>query len=339
MEKDYLFVKRIGGTVFYRLKGSEESIQSEENTDDLKQFLIDNVEGYTTPYPPGPPLPPTSNPYVFEIVTVEDRIEAKITYKDQLLTTQTYSTDFTYSFEGESYTGEEAVSKELEILSTTAGFFVDSQAFPAYTPPPEENLEDAIKAKIEELQKLGDALLDAAANLLPTEDDVIELLAQKEPSIAKVIKLIRQEQKENEEAGMSKEEAKEKADEEIKKMLENYKKALKDFVKAELKKMKDNITVFAKAVKAIPEDVANAIAAIALPPAIGAPPVAPNPAYALLLVKQVKNALGVTLSSAVVAFGVVMASSLLLKIELPEPLVTTYTVLLTLSTVINSLPV
>lgn len=339
MEKDYLFVKRVGGTVFYRLRNSAESLMSEENSNDLKQFLINNVKGYATPYPPGPPLPPVVNPYTFETLTLDDRIEAKIFYKNQLLTTQIYSADFTYSFDGESYAGVEGVAKELEALSTTAGFFVDAQAFPAFTPPTADDIEDAAKAKIEELQKLGDGLLDAAANLLPTEDDVLEILAQKEPGIAKVTKLIRQEQKENEEAGMSKEEAKEKADEEIKKTVENYKKSLRDFVKAELKKMKDNITVFTKAAKAIPEDVASAIAAIALPPAIGAPPVAPNPAYAILLAKQVKNALSVTLSSAVVAFGFVMAGALLLKIELPEPLVTTYTVLLSLSTVINSIPV
>ena len=74
----------------------------------------------------------------------------------------------------------------------------------------------------------------------------------------------------------------EEAEEEKKKILDDFKKTLEPSVNEQVAVIQNNYTLIQKSTKQLTENVASAIASTAIPPAIGAPPVAPNPAYAVV---------------------------------------------------------
>lgn len=358
-EKKYQFVRRFMGRVEYielgvpgidalipqKIDEYGATIQGYANN---KEFLIAEVEGYATNYIPPPsvetpaptvlPALPGVSPYRIEVLEESGALKSLVYFSNQLIEKREYALDYTAIVGGEKFDGNTAVTAELENLINTTGIFANALAFPPFVKEEETvDPQAEIKETVDKLGKLADSLADPLVALIPTEDDILEILAEKEPMIAGMIKLLRQEKLEREEAGMSKEEAEEKFKEEKKKMIDDYKKALKDMVKAELKKVKDNIGVFVTAVKNIPPAVVALVTNIALPPALG--PVAPNPVHALNTASTAVKGLQVILQNALVAFGVIMAGSLILKIALPQPLIDTYTVMLTLSGILGAVPI
>ena len=115
-------------------------------------------------------------------------------------------------------------------------------------------------------------------------------------------------------------ETKKKAEEKKKKIIEDYKKNIRKKVQEEIDIIKQNYKVFKDAIDSIPPDVSALVTNIALPPAITAPPGAPNPIYAINLAKQGKNTLGRTLNSSIVAFSQVLKAANAIKFEIPKPI-------------------
>lgn len=356
-EKKYVFVKRSFGSVYYRAKeavdGAVEEARVKEGGKSVpgyasnKEFLIAEVENYATNYIPPPsletpaptllPALPGVNPYRIEVLEEGDALKSIVYFSNQLIQKREYVKDYTAIVGGEKFESVAAVTAEIENLIKTTGIFADALAYPAFKEDEEKvDPEAEAKAKAEELEKLAAALEDPLAALIPTEDDILEILAEKEPMIAAMIKLLQQKKLEREESGMSKEEAEEKFKADRDKMIDDYKTALKDMVKAELKKIKTNIGVFTTAVKNIPPAIVALVTNTALPAALG--PVAPNPVHALNTAAFVIKQLQIILQGALVAFGIILAGSLILKIKLPEPLVTTYDVMLTISGLLEAVP-
>lgn len=351
-EKQYTFVRRFFGRLEYIERGASLPYKIDEYGADVqgyannKEFLIAEVEGYATNYIPPPsvetpaptvlPAPPEVSPYRIEVLEESGALKSLVYFSNQLIEKREYALDYTAIVGGEKFDGTTAVTAELENLISTTGIFANALAFPPFVKEEETvDPQAEIKETVDTLGKLADSLADPLVALIPTEDDILEILAEKEPMIASMIKLFKQEKLEREEAGMSKEEAEEKFEADKKKMIDDYKKALKDMVKAELKKIKDNLGVFGTAVKNIPAAIAETLANLANPPALG--PVAPNLAHAVIQVSTVVKGLQVVLQNALVAFGFIMAGSLILKIALPQPLIDTYTVMLTLSALLAPL--
>lgn len=356
-EKKYQFVRRFGPFVDYieiGVRGIDALIPQKideygatmQGYANNKEFLIAEVEGYATNYIPPPsvetpaptvlPALPGVSPYRIEVLEESGALKSLVYFSNQLIEKREYDVDYTAIVGGEKFNGTAAVTAELENLINTTGIFANALAFPPFVKEEEAvDPQAEIKKTVETLGKLADSLADPLVALIPTEDDILEILAEKEPMIASMIKLFKQEKLEREEAGMSKEEAEEKFKEETKKMIDDYKEALKDMVKAELKKIKDNLGVFGTAVKNIPAAIAETLANLAIPPALG--PVAPNLAHAVIQTSTVVKGLQVVLQNALVAFGFIMAGSLILKIALPQPLIDTYTVMLTLSALLAPL--
>jgi chemotaxis protein histidine kinase CheA len=150
----------------------------------------------------------------------------------------------------------------------------------------------------------------------------------------------KKEEKEAQEAERKKkrEENKKKAEEQKKKIIENYKKKMRVVVQENTIEIKQNYKIFKDAIESIPPDVSALITNIALPPAITAPPGAPNPIYALNLTKQAKNTLVRTLNSAIVAFTVVVKLSTAIKFEIPKPILDLFDKINIVSNLIGSIP-
>ena len=135
------------------------------------------------------------------------------------------------------------------------------------------------------------------------------------------------------------EEAKKKGEDQKKKIIETYKKSIKETVKEKITVIKQSYKVFKDSVESIPSDVTGLITNIALPPAITAPPGAPNPIYALNLTKQVKNSLGRTLNNAIVAFTEVLKAANAIKFQIPQFILDLFDKINIVNGLISSIPV
>jgi|LakMenEpi03Aug12_release.lakeMendotaPanAssembly.Ray.scaffolds.fasta_scaffold1067553_1 hypothetical protein len=114
----------------------------------------------------------------------------------------------------------------------------------------------------------------------------------------------------------------EEAEEEKKKILDDFKKTLEPSVNEQVAVIQNNYTLIQKSTKQLTENVASAIASTAIPPAIGAPPVAPNPAYAVVENKQKKNLLLSILSTMKKAFLDLIAAARKIAFPLPDSVLT-----------------
>jgi hypothetical protein len=134
-------------------------------------------------------------------------------------------------------------------------------------------------------------------------------------------------------------ESRKKADAQKKKIIDSFKKNIKGIVEEKITVIKQNYKVFKDSIDSIPPDVTALISNIALPPAITAPPGAPNPLYAINLAKQGKNTLGRTLNAAIVAFTEVLKAANAIKFEIPQFILSLFEKISIVNNVISSIPI
>lgn len=172
------------------------------------------------------------------------------------------------------------------------------------------SLEDQSKA----VGKLGELGLSIPGLNV---DSVIENLIKKDENLGKYLKMISDARKEKIARGMSKEDADKEAEDEKKKVLDKVKENLKPMVEEEIIKMKQEYKTAKEALDSIPGEAQAAIAAAALPPAVTAPPGAPNPAYTLAMALQTKKNILKILNIVLSSLTTVMMIANKLKFELP----------------------
>jgi len=186
---------------------------------------------------------------------------------------------------------------------------------------------------IAQLSMLGESI----PGLDPTP--IIKKLADKSKEIKQYILMVEEEVKENEERGMTKEEAKKEAEDKIKEVINTYKENIKAFVQEQIDIIKSQYKIIKDGIKAIPEDVKTTIANILLPPAISAPPSAPNPIYALNLAAEAKNALTGVLNTIVSAMLILLKAATQIQFELPSAVLSIGQTIKTLDSVLATIPV
>jgi len=169
-------------------------------------------------------------------------------------------------------------------------------------------------------------------------DPIIANLAEKSDEINSYITIVKDEQKENEERGMSKEQAQKEAENKVKEVINTYKATIKPMVIEQITVIKQQYKIIKDGLARIPVDVQATIANIALPPSISAPPGAPNPVYALNLARQVKNSLEGILGIMLAAFTQLIKAANMIKFSIPTSVLNTYEGIKTAATVINTIP-
>jgi hypothetical protein len=170
-------------------------------------------------------------------------------------------------------------------------------------------------------------------------DKIVENLAKNSTEVKNQVKIIEEEVDENIERGMDENEAKEEAKKKIKDTIKQYKDSIRDAVIEQIAIIKQQFKIFKEGLQRIPADVKAAITNIALPPSISAPPGAPNPIYALNLVKTTKNALVATLAIMIVAFTAILIAANKISFVLPNSILSLFEKIKISSTTINTIPV
>jgi hypothetical protein len=172
-------------------------------------------------------------------------------------------------------------------------------------------LDDQAKA----VTKLGELGTDIPG-LNP--DSVIENLIKKDENLGKYLNMIDSAKAEKIERGMTEEEANAAAEESKKKIIDDLKKNIRPSVEDDIITMKQEYKTAKEALDSIPTEVSATAALIAIPPAISAPPSAPNPAYTLGVAMQTKKSLLKTLNIVLSSLTVVIKLASKLKFELPS---------------------
>lgn len=162
------------------------------------------------------------------------------------------------------------------------------------------------------IEKLADVSGGPFPSLQIMLDQILNNLAEKSKQLQDYIKQINDLIKK-----ASDPETRKKLKAQLKKAIKDFKDTLKNLVIEKIAEIKQMYKLIVEGIKRIGQDVANAIAAIALPPALGT--VTPNPAYALLIAIQVKHALSGTLSFLVSCFRQMLVAANLVEYVLPEP--------------------
>jgi hypothetical protein len=214
-----------------------------------------------------------------------------------------------------------SLQPQIELLSKMGSF---GESIPGLNVDPiVENLAN----KSEELKTVNESI-DSEGE----EENEREIRSEKK------VKTEEEKKAQKAEREKKREESKKKADAQKKKILENYKKQIKVVVQENTIEISQNYKIFKDAIESIPPDVSALITNILLPPAITVPPGAPNPLYALNLTKQAKNTLGRTLTSAIVAFTVVLKLSTAIKFEIPKPILDLFDKISIVNNLLNSIP-
>ena len=169
-------------------------------------------------------------------------------------------------------------------------------------------------------------------------EPIIANLAEKSKEVKTHIDIIRQEQKDNEDSGMSKEEAKKDADKKVKDIIKKFKDSIKAMVMEQISIIKQQFKIVQDGITRIPIDVQAAIANIALPPSVSVPPGAPNPLYALNLALQTKNSLKGILGVMVSAFTTLLIAANMIMFILPPPVMALYGAIQTAAGIVGSIP-
>lgn len=134
---------------------------------------------------------------------------------------------------------------------------------------------------------------------------------------------------------------------EAKKMVKDKMKAIVDKFKENIKRMVQDAIIEIKAawkeikaqIEQIPKDVQNAITTILTPPAIGVPPVAPNPIYALQLAAQTKSLLVAILNALASSMVKLIKAASMILFEVPQPVIAVGATIKVLDTILNTIPV
>lgn len=122
-------------------------------------------------------------------------------------------------------------------------------------------------------------------------------------------------------------------------LVEKYKETIRDEVNAQIMTIKMAFAQVKDGIQLLTETVTGAIATIAIPPAIGTPPVLPNPAYALLEAKQKKSQLSSALNTLLLSFGMILVAATKIKFDLPDAVLDLLSALTATKSLIDTIPV
>jgi dsDNA-specific endonuclease/ATPase MutS2 len=169
-------------------------------------------------------------------------------------------------------------------------------------------------------------------------DKIIENIVQKAEAIKAKKEAIEKEIDEfRNRDRITKDEAKQMLKDKIKELIDKYKEAIKQMVIDAINEIKSVWKEIKTQVKQIPKDVKAAIAAIALPPAIG--PVGPNPIYALTIAAQTKSLLVAILNALATNLIKLIKAATMISFVLPQPVLIVGETIKTLDTLLNTIPV
>jgi len=169
-------------------------------------------------------------------------------------------------------------------------------------------------------------------------DKIIENIVQKAEAIKAKKEAIEKEIEEfRNRDRITKDEAKQMLKDKIKELIDKYKEAIKQMVIDAINEIKSVWKEIKTQVKQIPKDVKAAIAAIALPPAIG--PVGPNPIYALTIAAQTKSLLVAILNALATNLIKLIKAATMISFVLPQPVLIVGETIKTLDTLLNTIPV
>lgn len=194
----------------------------------------------------------------------------------------------------------------------------------------------SLEKQIALIAALGD-LGEGIPGLDPTP--IIENMANNSEEIKGYIVVIEKQEADLEDQGMTKDEAKAEIKKQITELIDAYKKQVETMVVGKINEIKTEYKKIKDGIKQIPEDVSNAITAIALPPAIGVPPVAPNPVYALILAKQTKNLLQTILNIVTTSLVTLLKAATAILFEVPDTILETGATIKGLAKILNTIPV
>jgi len=282
-----------------------------------------------------------SNPYKIKARRSGDSIVGDVFYNKELIISQEYDSDYSATVDGKDYSGVKAVTQDLTFISKTYGFEVGGRSYLPFVSkeeeesgPEEEDFIEKQKKLFLESGKIGISIpgLD--------RDEILEKLASLDPQIKKIINTIQAGiEKRVKRGDITEEEAEEIVAEEVEKTIEAFKKNFETIVEEKIAEINQNWTVFKESIESIPSDVKAAITNLTLPPTVSVPPAAPNPVWAINLIKQTKNSLIRTLSVAVAAFALVLKNANQIKFEIPDFILDTFDKIKVAFTVINTIPV
>lgn len=181
------------------------------------------------------------------------------------------------------------------------------------------------------LQKLASVSVTGLPDAQLMIDQILTNLAEKNKQLNDYIKQIKDLIKKAKDP-----ETRKKLKEQLKQVVIDFKDKLKNLVTEKVAEIRQMCNLIIDGLKQVAADVKSAIAAIALPPALGT--VTPNPVYALLIAIQVKNALSRTLSFLASCFRQMLSAAILVEYVLPDPILDLVNVIATTKTVVDTIP-
>jgi hypothetical protein len=185
-----------------------------------------------------------------------------------------------------------------------------------------------------ELSNMGESI--PGLDLTP----IIENIVNKSEDIQNQTNIIGEKYDTLEERGeIDKDKKKEAIKKEVNDLIDAYKKQLKQMVEDQITEIRTEWKSIKASLKAIPEDVNKTIQNILLPPAITAPPGAPNPVYALNVAAQTKSLLIGLLNLIATSLVKVIKAANIILFELPEPVLAVGATIKVLDTLLNTIPV
>ena len=176
-------------------------------------------------------------------------------------------------------------------------------------------------ASIQDIASLIIKIADDSGGSIPglSTDEVLNKLAEKNEQLKSAI----------EEAT---------SEEERKKILERFKNTLKSYVDEQIAVIKTSYAEVKEGISLLKETIASTIATTVIPPAIGTPPVAPNPAYALAENKQKINNLVIIITGLVSSFLQMLSAAAKIDFEIPDSVIVLLNALIDIKKLIKKIP-
>lgn len=123
----------------------------------------------------------------------------------------------------------------------------------------------------------------------------------------------------------------------------NYLKVIKETAKAFIQQniaiIKSSFNEITQGVLSLSEAIIAMTASALMPPAIGAPPVAPNPAYVLLQNKEKKNTLMITVNGLMKTFLGLLMAAVAIYFEVPDSIMGLLQTILSIKETISLIPI
>jgi len=122
-------------------------------------------------------------------------------------------------------------------------------------------------------------------------------------------------------------------------IIDSLKSTGSDYINEQIATIKSSIQTVTEGTVQLTENVATTIATALMPPAIGVPPVAPNPAYVLLENKTKKNTFSSLCNTLLQTFQRLLQAAVNIFFILPDTVIALLQTILAVKDLINTIPV